>query len=231
MKFLSLFSAAIALLATGAQAGDECSPIYKTVTVYVTKVMTETATKSVSYCPPPPPPMTSTYVTPCPVCPVQTITVSSQYILASVTTTYKPTSTACPVGTCSYGTTYVYCPTPTTVYYSEICPTSYYCPYSVYILPTKVYDVYCYEGTQVTTYRQESYCPTTTTVTTTKYIPEPTIFIYNDITINITIAPTIITYASTTTVTSVTTDTVTFTPPPPPPPASTGSWNKRALRY
>jgi len=232
MRTFSVIATALAVLAALVKADGECA----TVTKYVTTVSVSTMVKtvSVSYCP-----TSATYVTPCPVCPVATVTSSAQPIVISVTTTYKPTTLYCPTpGTYTYQKTTTYCPAATTITYIVACPTFYYCPYNVYLEPVKTVDVYCYEEEVLVKYQKETYVPLPpVTTTTTKYISEPTIFIYNDITINVTVVPTTITYDYTTTKTTTTTATVTYTPTPPPPPpppppmSKPWEWKHRAMRF
>lgn len=161
----------------------------------------------------------STVTSACESCPVATVT-AADCSITSVTTGYKATSTYCPTpGVYTCGTDTVTVPSPTWVYYVELCPTNYVCSYEDWCSSKKHFIVYEYIGTwlqdmhECDTDEWEQTGPWVHQVPASKYFPEPTICIINDIEINITIAPTWYTYNTWTTDTTTTTTTTTWTTP------------------
>jgi hypothetical protein len=164
----------------------------------------------------------STVTSACESCPVATVT-AADCSITSIKSGYKATSTYCPTaGVYTCGTEIVTVATPTWYHYVELCPTQYVCSYEEWCKKDKHFVVYEYIGT----YLQEVYeCDVNEyyeyglwvhPVPTSKYFPQPTIVIINDIEINITVAPTWYvwnTYVTETT-TSTVTSTVTTTPNP-----------------
>src|SRR5579862_7184862 len=184
----------------------------KTVTTTCVQVSTttcwstSTAYSTINVCTP-----ISTVVTPCGACAPATVTAWTQPI-TSTTTSKIPTSTYCP--TPGY---YTECactvPTPQWIYYEQPCDVEYVCPYvDWYYMPSKPVVVIVKVNGKPKPARTETWTvgPTgivkPTAIVT--YIPNPTIIVINDITINVTAAPTYITYTSSVTTTVTTTATV-----------------------
>jgi hypothetical protein len=208
MHALSSAAATLAFLAVGVVAGQT---VTATTTCTSVSVSTKTVYKTINDCAP-----ISTTVTPCSQCTPCVVTAWTQLITSTTTSTY-PTSTYCP--TPGY---YTECAcsvdSPQYVYYNEPCTVEYICPYQDwYFLDSKVVQVYVKNGKgQILGGHKENWGigPTVVPVPVVTYIPTPTTVVINDITINVTVAPTYITYTTDATSTVTTTSTVTATVSP-----------------
>ena len=209
MKFLAS-TAALAVLAAPALA--DVTTTTCTETDVVTEWMTVTAYTTINDCSP-----ISTVVTPCGVCAPSTVTAWTQVITSTTTSTY-PTSTYCP--TPGY---YKECScqieSPQWIYFDTPCEVEYACPYQDwYFMNSKIVYVYVKNNGQQLGSWQENWnmYPTMVPNPVVTYFPNPTIVVINDITINITNAPTYYTYTTTATSTVTSVSTVTATPAPNP---------------
>jgi hypothetical protein len=167
-----------------------------------------------------------TAISVCPTCPAVTVTATEQLITSCGDTTPTPTTTVCTTGGVynlgGNGNFVIVkdADCPTTISYNAPCQTCYVCPYGQCydshskLVAVKNVIIYEYQGSQQVgcTY-EDWYCQEIEQYYThSTYIPSPTIFIYNDITINVTLAPTYLTYTETATVTATSTKTVSVLP-------------------
>jgi len=195
MKYLAS-TVLLGLLALGgsiAEVNANANIYTQWVTEYVT----------VNDCSPP-----STTITVCDVCTPCVITAWTQCITSTTTSTY-PTSTWCPqpgyYDECACTIDY-----PQWVYYDTDCDVEYVCPYQDwYYLNTKVVEVYVKVNNVVCNTVTEEWNIIVVPTPVVTYIINPTVIVVNDITIDVTIAPTYITY--TTDVTKTETKTITAT--------------------
>src|SRR5579859_1498218 len=162
-----------------------------------------TVYETVNDCSPP-----STTVTVCDVCTPCIITAWTQCITSTTTSIY-PTSTYCPkpgyYKECDCTIDY-----PQWIYYDISCDVEYVCPYQDwYFLETKVVEVFVKVNNVIYNSVQEEWNIIIVPTPVVTYIVNPTIIVVNDITIDVTIAPTYITY--TTDVTKTETKTITAT--------------------
>lgn len=188
--------AAFVLGALADKTVTSCSTITEWATVYSTIDVCSTI---------------STTVTPCGQCAPATVTAWTQPITSKTSSSY-PTSTYCP--TPGY---YTECncqvTQPKWIYYEQPCEVEYICPYVdwYYLNPKPVTVCVVVGGKTIGVPRTQTWHAGPTVIVkptpVVTYIPNPTIIVINDITINVTAAPTYITYTTgvTTTVTTTTT--------------------------
>jgi hypothetical protein len=206
MKFVAS-AAALAALAAPALA-DVTTTCTATKTDVVTQWMTVTAYKTINDCSP-----ISTVVTPCSACAPCTVTAWTQPITSTTTSSY-PTSTY--ARTAGY---YEECScqiaSPQWIYFDTPCEVEYSCPYQDwYFMNTKTVYVHArHNGQDLGSWEEHwDLKPTMVPSPVVTYFPTPTVVVINDITINVTVAPTYITYTTTATSTVTSVSTVTATP-------------------
>lgn len=206
MKFVAS-ATALAALATTALA-DVTTTCTTTETDVVTEWMTVTTYTTINDCSP-----ISTVVTPCGACAPCTVTAWTQSITSTTTSSY-PTSTYAP--TAGY---YEECScqidSPQWIYFDTPCEVEYSCPYQDwYFMNSKTVYVHVHKNGQDLGSWEEHWDlnPTIIPSPIVTYFPTPTIVIINDITINVTAAPTYITYTTTATSTVTSVSTVTAAP-------------------
>ena len=150
-----------------------------------------------------------TYVPPCASCTPQVVTCPTQPITtvcssATITSTYCPTPGVYTI----YGEVCTVTQ-PQHWYYSTPCEVQYVCPYDEWTQPVKhVTQIVYIQGEEKTRHDVE-WKTTTTSVTT--YVPKPTIIVVNNVSINVSVAPTYVTYVTSVVATSTVTSTVVVT--------------------
>jgi hypothetical protein len=158
-----------------------------------------------------------TVICPCSECPTYTVTCEDQPIVfsqdasPSVFTKHCPTNDVYQCNSAPYTVTNA----PSDIIYTSLCPIQYLCPYNEWLaepssaLVKHVTILHVVGGEPLQTqYQNERYG--IQSVVKTKSFTSPTIFIDNNISIDVSVAPTVVTYTVTTTTT--TTSTVTVAP-------------------